>query len=67
MSNFLANNANEELSLKQRINNSGHTCERVVLENGFKGMRVLKDGVQTHKSQTQSYDTSMELVRILGY
>lgn len=68
MSNVLVKNVNEELSLKQRLNNAGYTSERVMSKNGqFNGMRVLKNGVQTHKSLTQSYDTSMDLVRSLGH
>lgn len=51
-----------ERTLKQALAQHGYTWERVYCEDRFKGMRVLKDGVQVHETKVFSAEAGWALI-----
>ena len=54
-----------ERTLKQALEQHGYTWERVYSEDHFKGMRVLKDGVQIHDTKVFNAGDAWDLIHFL--
>lgn len=49
-------------TLKQALTENGFTFERIERDGEFKGMRILKDGVQVHDTIYASPELGWEIV-----